>query len=74
MSGCRILQKRCKNNVPLFLRGTWLHKIQFAPFGETAKTKKKKSIEWQTPEIEGSIMVVDGYAEGAYEETVRFCN
>jgi phi13 family phage major tail protein len=68
--GVGYYKKGVKNNVPYF-EGTWLHKIQFAPFGETAKTKEK-SIEWQTPEIEGSIMVVDGYAEGAYEETVRF--
>ena len=68
--GVGYYKKGVDNNIPYY-EGTWLLKTQFSPFGESAKTKEK-SIEWQTPEIEGSIMIVDGYEEGAYEETVRF--
>ncbi len=59
-----------KNNVPYF-EATLLLKVQFAPFSESAKTKEK-AIEWQTPTIEGSIMIVDGYKGGKYEETAKF--
>ena len=58
------------NNVPYF-EATWLLKVQFAPFSESVKTKEK-SIEWQTPTIEGTIMTVDGYEGGKYEETAQF--
>lgn len=68
--GFGFYKKGMKANVPYF-EVTWLYKVQFAPFSENGKTKEK-SIEWQTPEIEGSVMIVDGYEDGAYETKAKF--
>lgn len=68
--GVGYYKRGLKSNVPYF-EATVLLKVQFAPFSESSKTKEK-SIEWQTPTIEGSIMVVEGYKGDAYEETAKF--
>lgn len=59
-----------KNNEKYF-ECTLLFKTQFSPFSESGKTKEKQ-IEWQTPEISGSIMTVPTYKDGAWQEKARF--
>lgn len=58
-----------RNNVTYY-EATWFFKVQFAPFSDSAKTKEK-AIDWQTADVEGTIMTVEGYDNDVYEETVR---
>ena len=60
-----------KQNNKLVYEATWLYKSVFKVPSESTNTKGK-SIEWQTPEIEGSFMAVEGYGNDAYEETEVF--
>ena len=57
------------NNVNVF-EATWMYKTKFQLPSETANTKGQ-SIEWQTPQITGKIMFVEGM-ENIYEETAIF--
>ena len=50
---------------------TWLYKTQFKTPSDTTNTKGQ-SIEWQTPEIEGTVMVVEGFDGDTYEDTAVF--
>ncbi len=50
---------------------TWLFKTKFKIPSDSTNTKGK-SIEWQTAEIEGTVMAVDGYEGDRYEETAVF--
>lgn len=54
-----------------YFEATLLFKTMFAPFSESGATKEKQ-IEWQTPEISGSIMTVPTYKDGAWQEKARF--
>lgn len=63
--------KTKKQNNKFFYEATWLFKSVFKIPSESTNTKGK-SIEWQTPEIEGTFMEVDGYENNAYEETEVF--
>jgi len=50
---------------------TWLYKVQFGAPSESSTTKGE-TIEWQTPELEGKIMVVEGFDNDTYRDTVTF--
>lgn len=50
---------------------TWLYKTQFKTPSDATNTKGQ-SIEWQTPEIEGTVMVVEGFDGDTYEDTAIF--
>lgn len=50
---------------------TWLYKTQFKTPSDATNTKGQ-SIEWQTPEIEGTVMVVEGFDGDTYEDTAVF--
>lgn len=63
--------KTKKQNNKFFYEATWLFKSVFKIPSESTNTKGK-SIEWQTPEIEGTFMEVDGYENNTYEETKVF--
>lgn len=63
--------KTKKQNNRFFYEATWLYKSVFKVPSESTNTKGK-SIEWQTPEIEGSFMAVEGYGNDIYEETEVF--
>lgn len=54
-----------------YYEATWLYKSVFKVPSESTNTKGK-SIEWQTPEIEGSFMAVEGYGNDNYEDTEVF--
>ena len=60
--------KTKKQNGKFVYEATWLYKTIFKIPSESTTTKGK-SIEWQTPEIEGTIMAVEGYEGDAYEDT-----
>lgn len=55
----------------LYYEATWLYKVQFGVPSESATTKGQ-SIEWQTPEIEGTIMVVEDFEENTYRDRATF--
>lgn len=63
--------KTKKQNGKFVYEATWLYKTIFKIPSESTTTKGK-SIEWQTPEIEGTIMAVEGYEGDAYEDTEVF--
>lgn len=84
-SGAKVLRKRRGDNAPNLGLGyfstkrmnnvdvyeaTWLFKVKFQLPSETANTKGS-SIEWQTPQVTGKIMFVEGM-DDVYEETVMF--
>ena len=50
---------------------TWLYKVQFGAPSESSQTKGE-TIEWQTPELEGKIMVVEGFDNDTYRDTATF--
>lgn len=50
---------------------TWLYKTQFKTPSDSTNTKGQ-SIEWQTPEIEGTVMAVEGFDGDTYEDTAIF--
>lgn len=50
---------------------TWLYKTQFKTPSDTTNTKGQ-SIEWQTPEIEGTIMCIEDFDGGTYEDSTIF--
>jgi phi13 family phage major tail protein len=61
---------RKKNGVRTF-RAYWYHKTKWGMPSEEAKTKPDGAIEWQTPEVEGTIMPAqDG--TGAWRDAVTF--
>lgn len=60
-----------KHNNIINYEAIWLYKVQFKVPSESASTKGS-SIEWQTPEIEGTIMCVEDFDGGTYEETAIF--
>ncbi len=49
----------------------WLYKVQFGAPSESSTTKGE-TIEWQTPELEGKIMVVEGFDGDTYQDVVTF--
>lgn len=55
----------------LYYVATWLYKVQFGAPSESSTTKGE-SIEWQTPELEGNIMVVEGFDDDTYRDTATF--
>lgn len=63
--------KTKKQNNLLRYETTWLLKCVFKVPSESTNTKGK-SIEWQTPEIEGTFMAVDCLSSIPYEETSVF--
>lgn len=63
--------KTKKHNGQNIFEATWLYKTQFKVPSDTTNTKGQ-SIEWQTPEIEGTIMVVEGFDGDTYEDTAVF--
>lgn len=63
--------KTKKQNNKFVYEATWLYKTIFKIPSESTTTRGK-SIEWQTPEIEGTIMAVEGYGDDDYEETKVF--
>lgn len=63
--------KTKKYNNKRFYKAFWLYKSVFKLPSESAKTKEK-SIEWQTSEIEGSFMPIEGYDNDRYEDTEIF--
>ena len=63
--------KTKKHNGSRYYEATWLYKVQFKTPSESTNTKGE-SIEWQTPEIEGTIMKVEGFNDDAYEDTATF--
>lgn len=63
--------KTGKKNGAKYFEVTWLYKVKFAPPKESSKTAEGK-ISWQTPETEGSIYIIPGYKNDAYEEVTRF--
>lgn len=65
--------KTKKQNNKFIYEATWLFKSVFKIPSESTNTKGK-SIEWQTPEIEGTFMAVEGYENDLYEETEVFEN
>lgn len=50
---------------------TWLYKVQFGAPSESSTTKGE-SIEWQTPELEGTIMVVEDFDKNTYRDRATF--
>ncbi len=54
-----------------FYEATWLWKTQYQEPSESANTKGQ-SIEWQTPTITGSIMLVEGMDGDTWEDTAVF--
>ena len=85
--GTKVLRKKRGDNAPYLGLGyystkrlnnetmyeaTWLHKVKFQLPSETANTKGQ-SIEWQTPQITGKIMFVEGM-DDIYEETALFAS
>ena len=63
--------KTKKQNGKLFYEAILLYKTIFKIPADSTNTKGK-SIEWQTPEIEGSILSLDGYDESGYSEIKVF--
>lgn len=63
--------KTKKHNGKIVYEATWLYKVIFKTPSESTNTKGS-SIEWQTPEIEGTIMAVDGFDNDTYEDTAIF--
>lgn len=63
--------KTKKHNNKFVYEATWLYKVIFKTPSESTNTKGS-SIEWQTPEIEGSIMAVEGFDNDTYEDTAIF--
>jgi hypothetical protein len=55
----------------LYYVATWLYKVQFGTPSESSTTKGE-SIEWQTPELEGNIMVVEDFEENTYRDKATF--
>jgi len=55
----------------LYYVATWLYKVQFGAPSESSTTKGE-TIEWQTPELEGKIMVVEGFDNDTYRDTATF--
>ena len=60
-----------KHNNIMSYEAIWLYKVQFKVPSESASTKGS-SIEWQTPEIEGTIMCVEDFDGGTYEDSAIF--
>ena len=60
-----------KHNNIMSYEAIWLYKVQFRVPSESASTKGS-SIEWQTPEIEGTIMCVEDFDGGTYEDSAIF--
>lgn len=58
------------NNVN-FYEATWLYKTQFQEPGESASTKGQ-TVEWGTPTITGTIMLVEGMDRDTWEDTAIF--
>lgn len=52
-------------------RAFWYHKTKWGMPSEEAKTKPDKSIEWQTPEVEGTIMTALD-ADNSWRDTATF--
>lgn len=52
-------------------RAYWYHKTKWGMPSEEAKTKPDKSIEWQTPEVEGTIMTAQD-ADNSWRDTATF--
>lgn len=50
---------------------TWLYKVQFGAPSESSTTKGE-SIEWQTPELEGTIMAVEDFDDDTYRDKATF--
>lgn len=63
--------KTKKHKNKLVYEATWLYKTVFKTPSESTTTKGK-SIEWQTPEIEGTVMAVEGFDNDTYEDTALF--
>jgi hypothetical protein len=63
---------RKKNGVRT-IRAYWYHKTKWGMPSEEAATKPDGSIEWQTPEIEGTIMPAAD-TEGAWRDMKTFDN
>lgn len=60
-----------KHNGIMNYEAIWLYKVQFKVPSESASTKGS-SIEWQTPEIEGTIMCIEDFDGGTYEDSAIF--
>lgn len=61
---------RKKNGVRSF-RAYWYHKTKWGIPSEDAATKPDGAIEWQTPEVEGTILTV-GDADNSWRDAVTF--
>ena len=68
--GFGILKTKKQNNKKYY-EATWLYKSVYKVPSESANTKGK-SIEWQTSEIEGNILAVEGYEGDIYQEQKIF--
>ena len=68
--GFGILKTKRQNNKNYY-EATWLYKSVYKVPSESTNTKGK-SIEWQTPEIEGNFLAVEGYENDVYEEQKIF--
>jgi phi13 family phage major tail protein len=65
--GLGFYAKKVKNKVS-YWRAIWLKKVQFAEPSDESKTKEK-SVEFQTPTIEGTVMLA---ADGNWKEEATF--
>jgi phi13 family phage major tail protein len=70
LGGFGYYRVRKKNGVRSF-RAYWYYKTKWGMPSEDATTKPDKSIEWQTPEVEGAIMAAQD-AENSWREIASF--
>ena len=68
--GIGYIREKMQNGITSY-EAVWLYKVQFGAPSESATTKGQ-SIEWQTPEIEGTIMVVEDFDKNTYRDKSTF--
>ena len=68
--GIGYIRETMQNKITSY-EAVWLYKVQFGAPSESATTKGQ-TIEWQTPEIEGTIMVVEDFDKDTYRDKATF--